>query len=134
LKETEFYQGNPMASEATQAQQETQDQPALKLSDAAIRQVKNILARDNMPDYGLRVAVVSGGCSGFSYGLDFEKQERPDDVVLSMDGLKIFLDPSSAHHLTGTVIDYVSSLQESGFRFTNPNAKSTCGCGTSFSA
>jgi iron-sulfur cluster assembly accessory protein len=106
----------------------------LKLSDAAIRQVKNILARDNMPDYGLRVAVVSGGCSGFSYGLDFEKQERPDDVVLSMDGLKIFLDPSSAHHLTGTVIDYVSSLQESGFRFTNPNAKSTCGCGTSFSA
>jgi len=123
-----------MANESIQIAQETTDHRALELTDAAIRQVKTILARENMPDYGLRVAVVSGGCSGFSYGLDFEKQARPDDVVLTMEGLKIFLDPSSAHHLAGTVIDYVSSLQESGFRFTNPNAKSTCGCGTSFSA
>lgn len=108
--------------------------PALKLTGAAIRQVKTILERENMPDHGLRVAVVSGGCSGFSYQLDFANEARPDDVVLTMDGLKIFLDPSSAQHLTGTVIDYVSSLQESGFKFTNPNAKGTCGCGTSFSA
>ena len=123
-----------MASEATQVQQETQDQPALKLTDAAIRQVKTILARENMNDYGLRVAVTSGGCSGFSYGLDFEKQERPDDLVLTMDSVKVYLDPSSAKHLAGTVIDYMSSLQESGFKFSNPNAKGTCGCGTSFSA
>jgi iron-sulfur cluster assembly protein len=113
---------------------ETEAHPALKLTDAAIRQVKTILARENMEDHGLRVAVVSGGCSGFSYALDFANQARPDDVVLTMDGLKIFLDPSSARHLAGTVIDYVSSLQESGFRFSNPNAKGTCGCGTSFSA
>jgi iron-sulfur cluster assembly accessory protein len=109
-------------------------QPALKLTDAAIRQVRTILTRENMPDYGLRVAVVSGGCSGYSYGLDFEQHSRPDDVVLSMDGLNVYLDPASAKHLAGTVIDYVSSLQESGFKFSNPNAKATCGCGTSFSA
>jgi iron-sulfur cluster assembly accessory protein len=113
---------------------ETGAGPALRLTDAAIRQVKTILERENMADHGLRVAVVSGGCSGFSYQLDFTNQARPDDVVLTMDDLKIFLDPSSARHLTGTVIDYVSSLQESGFKFTNPNAKGTCGCGTSFSA
>ena len=123
-----------MAGEATQIPQETQNPPALKLTDAAIRQVKTILARENMNEYGLRVAVTSGGCSGFSYGLDFEKQGRPDDLVLTMDGVKVYLDPSSAKHLAGTVIDYMSSLQESGFKFSNPNAKGTCGCGTSFSA
>jgi iron-sulfur cluster assembly protein len=122
-----------MAAESTHIH-ETGTGPALKLTDAAIRQVKTILARENMEDHGLRVAVVSGGCSGFSYALDFANQARPDDVVLTMDGLKIYLDPSSAQHLTGTVIDYASSLQESGFKFTNPNAKGTCGCGTSFSA
>ena len=122
-----------MATESTHIH-DTGDGPGLKLTDAAIRQVKTILARENMEDHGLRVAVVSGGCSGFSYALDFANQARPDDVVLTMDGLKIYLDPPSAQHLTGTVIDYASSLQESGFKFTNPNAKGTCGCGTSFSA
>ena len=119
-----------MASEVTQ----TAEQPTVKLTDQAIRQVKAILARENMEGYGLRVAVVSGGCSGFSYGLDFEKHARPDDLVLTMDGVKIYLDQSSAKHLAGTVIDYASGLHESGFKFNNPNVKGTCGCGTSFSA
>ena len=123
-----------MASEAAEATQEIADQPILKLTDQAIQQVKTILARENMEGYGLRVAVVSGGCSGFSYGLDFEKQERPGDLVLTMDGVKVYLDQTSAKYFTGTVIDYVSGLQESGFKFNNPNVKSTCGCGTSFSA
>lgn len=123
-----------MAIETTQVAEEAHGHPGLKLTDAAIRQVKTILARENMSDHGLRVAVVSGGCSGHSYGLDFTKEARPDDVVLTLDGLSVFLDPSSAKYLTGTVIDYVSSLQESGFKFSNPNVKGTCGCGTSFSA
>jgi iron-sulfur cluster assembly accessory protein len=123
-----------MASEITQIAEETAEPPAVKLTDAAIRQVKTILARENMAGYGLRVAVVSGGCSGFSYGLDFEKQERPGDLVLAMDGVKVYLDQASAKHLAGTVIDYASGLHESGFKFNNPNVKGTCGCGTSFSA
>jgi iron-sulfur cluster insertion protein len=123
-----------MAHETQSIAQESQGLPVLQLTEAAVRQVRTILARENMEDYGLRVAVVSGGCSGFSYGLDFEKQARDDDLVLTMDGVKIYLDPASAKHLNGTVIDYVSSLQESGFKFNNPNVKGTCGCGTSFSA
>lgn len=121
--ETEALQNNDHAGEAV-----------LKLTEAAIRQVKTILAREQMEDHGLRVAVVSGGCSGFSYALNFEKEARPDDAVLTMDGLSIYLDPVAAKYLAGTVIDYVSGLQESGFKFSNPNVKGTCGCGTSFSA
>jgi len=109
-------------------------QPVISLTEPAIRQVKAILAREQIEDHGLRVAVTSGGCSGFSYGLDFETQERPGDIVATFDGVKIYVDSSSAPYLNGTVIDYVSGLQESGFKFNNPNVKGTCGCGTSFSA
>ena len=123
-----------MAIEAAEATQEIADQPTLKLTDQAIKQVKTILARENMEGYGLRVGVLSGGCSGFSYGLDFEKEAKPGDIALEMGGLKVYLDATSVSHLKGTVIDYVSGLAESGFKFHNPNVKSTCGCGTSFSA
>ncbi len=105
----------------------------LKLTDKAVQQVKRILERENLEGYGLRVAVTGGGCSGFSYGLDFEKDERPGDSVMEMDGFKVYVDASSAKYLNGTVIDYVSELQGAGFKFNNPNVKSTCGCGTSFS-
>ncbi|MEK7334011.1 MAG: iron-sulfur cluster assembly accessory protein, partial [Candidatus Binatota bacterium] len=74
------------------------------------------------------------GCSGYSYHMDFEKEEKPGDTVLEMDGVKVYLDASSSKYLQGTVIDYVSGLQGAGFKFNNPNVKSTCGCGTSFSA
>jgi iron-sulfur cluster assembly accessory protein len=109
-------------------------QTVISLTDQAVRQVKAILARENIQDHGLRIAVTSGGCSGFSYGLDFENQERAGDIVVTCDGVKIYVDSGSAPYLNGTVIDYVSSLQESGFKFNNPNVKGTCGCGTSFSA
>ncbi|MBI2360618.1 MAG: iron-sulfur cluster assembly accessory protein [Deltaproteobacteria bacterium] len=106
----------------------------VRLSEAAVQQVKTILERENLEGHGLRVAVVSSGCSGFSYHLDFEDQEKPGDIVLEMDGVKVYLDPSSAKYLKGTVIDYASGLHGAGFKFNNPNVKSTCGCGTSFSA
>jgi iron-sulfur cluster assembly accessory protein len=123
-----------MATEAFETTQETAQGEELKLTDKAIQQVKAILARENFEGYGLRVAVVGGGCSGFSYGLDFEKEQRPGDTVLEMDGLKVYLDEPSAKYLKGTVIDYVSGLHGAGFKFNNPNVTGTCGCGTSFSA
>ena len=123
-----------MATEAIPMTQESTSEPALKLTDKAIQQVKTILAREDMDGYGLRVAVVTAGCSGYSYQLDFAKEQRPGDAVLEMDGLKVYLDAKSAGHLKGTVIDYASGLAESGFKFHNPNVKGTCGCGSSFSA
>ena len=123
-----------MTQEAPETTQETANQAELKLTENAIAQAKAILARENLEGHGLRVAVVSSGCSGYSYHMDFEKEEKPGDTVLEMDGVKVYLDASSSKYLQGTVIDYISGLQGAGFKFNNPNVKSTCGCGTSFSA
>jgi len=106
----------------------------LSLTDNAIEQVKRLLAQQKREGHGLRVAVADGGCSGYSYKLDFDKEQRPEDEVLERDGLKVFVDRASAPFLKGTVIDFVSGLYGGGFKFTNPNATGTCGCGTSFSA
>lgn len=114
--------------------QENNTKVDLALTSNAVQQVKNLLSRDRLQDHGLRVAVSDGGCSGFSYKLSFEKERRPDDTVLEWDGLKVYVDPSSALYLKGTVIDFVSGIYGGGFKFTNPNATGTCGCGTSFSA
>jgi iron-sulfur cluster assembly protein len=81
---------------------------------------------------GLRVAVRGGGCSGFEYALDFEEEARETDFVLEYDGLKVYVDPVSARYLTGTEIDYVMGTTGAGFKFNNPKAVGTCGCGSSF--
>ena len=109
-------------------------EPDLVLTDSAIQQVKRLLARDKREEYALRVAVANGGCSGFSYQLKFEKEPTPDDIVFLRDGVTVFVDTASAPYLKGTVIDFVAGLYGGGFKFTNPNATGTCGCGTSFSA
>ena len=83
---------------------------------------------------GLRVSVQPGGCSGFRYGLLIEEQRGEDDIVLDGDGFKLFVDPFSAQYLNGVTIDYVTSMQGSGFTFNNPNATGGCGCGSSFTA
>lgn len=106
----------------------------LKLTDSAVRQVKHLLARDKREGDGLRVSVSDGGCSGYSYKLDFEKEEKSGDIVLRFDDLTVFVDPQSVNYLRGTVIDFTSGLYGGGFKFSNPNATGTCGCGTSFSA
>lgn len=108
------------------------DQPVL-LTPAAVERVKHAIAADGEPGDGLRVSVRGGGCSGYTYSLDFEKDERMGDIVMRFDGVKIIVDPVSAGYLRGTIIDYVASLQGEGFKFNNPNAKRTCGCGHSFS-
>jgi iron-sulfur cluster assembly protein len=106
----------------------------LTLTENAVQQVKSLLARDKLYDHGLRVGITDGGCSGFSYKLTFEKERKPDDLILDFDGLKVYVDRSSAPFLKGTVIDFVAGIYGGGFKFSNPNATGTCGCGTSFSA
>jgi iron-sulfur cluster assembly protein len=106
----------------------------LALTESAVEQIKKLLARDKRAGCGLRIAVTDGGCSGYSYKLDFDNQKRPDDMVLDRDGVKLYVDNGSAPYLAGTVIDFVGGLYGGGFKFTNPNATATCGCGTSFSA
>ena len=106
----------------------------LTLTEKAIQQVKFLLARDNREGHGLRVSVTDGGCSGFSYKLDFARDGKPGDLVLESNNLRVFVDSTSAPYLRGMTIDYVASLYGGGFKFINPNASATCGCGTSFSA
>lgn len=83
---------------------------------------------------GLRVSVMPGGCSGFKYGLVIEDRGAEDDIIVDQEGFKVFIDPFSAQYLSGTTIDFVSSMQGSGFTFSNPNATGGCGCGSSFTA
>lgn len=106
----------------------------LGLTESAAEQIKKLLARDSRSGSALRIAVTDGGCSGYSYKLAFDDQQRPEDIILDCNGVKIFVDPASAPYLAGTVIDFVGGLYGGGFKFTNPNATATCGCGTSFSA
>ena len=106
----------------------------LKLTSSAVEQVKKLLSRDDRSGHGLRVSVTDGGCSGHSYKLDFDKERKTGDTVLDQSGVTIFVDSASAPLLQGMIIDYESGLYGGGFKFSNPNATATCGCGTSFSA
>jgi len=112
----------------------THDAPELTLTESAAEMAKAAMAREGLRDAGLRVAVVGGGCSGFQYNLSFDPEPKADDTVLEQHGVRLFVDATSAQYLHGTIIDYVSALHGAGFKFLNPNASRTCGCGTSFSA
>ncbi len=102
----------------------------ITITDKAAEKLKQILAEEKS-DY-LRAFVQGGGCSGFSYGLMIEKEPGPNDTVAESNGIKIVIDPISARYLAGSVIDYTDNLVGGGFTFQNPNAKNTCGCGSSF--
>src|SRR3954467_2749993 len=112
--------------------QNTSEAPAaVKLTDKAAAMVKETIERENLQGSGLRVAVVGGGCSGFQYSLDIEKEERPGDLVFEVQGVKCFVDPMSSMYLAGVEVDYVEGqFGQSGFSFKNPNAKHTCRCGS----
>lgn len=109
------------------------DTNPVMLTDSAIEAVRSAITEEGEAGDGLRVSVVGGGCSGYQYNLDFEKESRMGDIVLDYDGFQLFIDPISADYLKGTVIDFISGLQGTGFKFNNPNARRTCGCGSSFS-
>jgi iron-sulfur cluster assembly accessory protein len=104
------------------------------VTEKAAEQIKAILAKENLQDHGLRVAVVGGGCSGMSYKLHFDKAPVEGDKVFEEHGVRLFVDGKSLVFLNGTTLDFSDGLNGTGFVFTNPNAKSSCGCGSSFSA
>ena len=110
----------------------SEDQPIM-LTPSAVEAVRKAIEEEGESGDALRVSVTGGGCSGFQYALGFEKGAREDDLVLDFDGVKVLLDSISAGYLNGTVVDYVSGLNGTGFKFNNPTAKRTCGCGSSFS-
>ncbi len=117
----------------------TMQQPSVMITvtPTAAVEVRRFMEQEGLTDEqggGLRVSVQPGGCSGFKYGLLIEEQPGEDDVVLASEGVKVYVDPFSAQYLNGTTIDYVSSMQGSGFTFTNPNSTGGCGCGSSFNA
>lgn len=108
------------------------EQSFMTVTEAAAGKLSTLLAEKNLPDYGLRVFVAGGGCSGLQYGMAFEPEPREYDTVVSEHGVKLFVDPTSAQHLAGSVVDYIDNLMGGGFHIENPNAVTTCGCGHSF--
>jgi iron-sulfur cluster assembly accessory protein len=106
----------------------------IELSERAVEKVKEILDTQEPKPAGLRIAVVGGGCSGFSYSMAFENTPGMLDKTYNFDGLKVFVDQASMLYLDGAKVDYVETLEGSGFKFENPNVRSTCGCGSSFTA
>ena len=104
----------------------------LTITEKAQGKVKEILEAQPEPYAGLRVQIVGGGCSGFQYNMGFEKQANTGDEILELNGFKVFVDKGSSIYLDGTEVDFVEALTGSGFKFNNPNVKSTCGCGESF--
>lgn len=107
--------------------------PLIRLTDAAVNRVTAMLTREGKQDCGLRVAVITGGCAGLSYDLSFQKKPYDNDRVVEQGALRIFVNQESAGFLKGLLIDYKDTLKESGFQYHNPNAQSSCSCGTSFS-
>ena len=104
----------------------------VRLTEKAAEMVMVAMKEEKLEGVGLRVGVMGGGCSGLQYLLDFDREARPDDLVGEFYGVPVFVDPFSASHLAGTTIDYVSSLNGSGFKFENPNVQRSCSCGSSF--
>lgn len=109
------------------------DVKPLNLTPTAIAKVKEVMAQQDPVPAGLRVGVVGGGCSGFQYSMSFENGAGMMDKTFAFDDLKVFVDATSLMYLKGVTVDYVETLEGAGFKFENPNVKSTCGCGSSFS-
>lgn len=118
---------------APQAAPAPEGQGPLRLTVQAVTQVKLVCEQQGFRGYHLSIRVVPSGCSGFGYDLNLIKEARPGDVTWEQDGVKIATDGLSARYLQGTEVDYVTTMQGAGFKFLNPNAKSSCGCGSSFS-
>ena len=106
----------------------------ITLTQKAAEKVREIRSAEGLGEQGLRLRVIGGGCSGFTYDLYFEDETTDLDQVFESEGVKLYVDMMSFQYLENTEIDYVEGLHGAGFKFLNPSAKSTCGCGSSFSA
>jgi iron-sulfur cluster insertion protein len=105
----------------------------IKITDSAQNKIKDLLIEENTPGLALRTFVQGGGCSGFQYGFTFDQETAEDDFVIEENGIKLLIDSMSMQYLTGAEIDYTENLYGSQFVIRNPNATTTCGCGSSFS-
>lgn len=117
---------------ATPDYQTALDQP-LAVTDAAVSKLRELIAEEGNPALKLRVYISGGGCSGFQYGFSFDERSAEDDVAVARDGVMVVVDPVSLQYLMGAEIDYSESLTGAQFVIRNPNASTTCGCGSSFS-
>jgi iron-sulfur cluster assembly accessory protein len=132
MENTEHAQTQPASSHQIDSQPAGEDTP-VTLTPKAAEMVKITREQEGIdPSHGLRIAVRGGGCSGFEYALDFEKEPRENDWTYEQSGLTIYVDAVSARYLQGTVVDYVLGMAGAGFKFINPKATGTCGCGSSF--
>lgn len=112
---------------------EVQLEAEIKITEKAAKEVKKIMSENKVPEnYGLRVGVKGGGCSGLTYSLGFDAAAKEGDTTIEQSGIKLFVDGKSLFYLSGTVLDYTDGLNGKGFIFNNPNATKTCGCGESF--
>ena len=113
--------------------EEVLEQPKLvTMAPGAIAKIKELIAEENNPNLKLRMFVSGGGCSGMQYGFTFEEQGQEDDFVLEFEGIHLLIDSMSSQYLQGAEVDFTESLQGSSFSIKNPNAQTTCGCGSSF--
>ena len=112
----------------------TGQEQVIQLTPNAVKEVKGMIERKNLGNAALRVGVQGGGCSGLSYNLNFETEISAHDTSFEVDGLRVIVDEKSALYLVGTTLDFSTELVGGGFKFLNPNAKRSCGCGESFSA
>jgi iron-sulfur cluster assembly accessory protein len=109
--------------------------PAIDLTPKAVEMVKRTRAKEGLGDaYGLRVTIVGGGCSGFQYSMGFDSEQHEGDTMVPFEGVHVLIDEVSLPYVAGTTLDYVEGLHGAGFKFNNPRASHTCGCGSSFSA
>lgn len=104
------------------------------LTPSAVTAVKRFIRGSDEQIAGLRILIAGGGCSGFQYGMRLESAQQADDAVVEFDGVRVLIDPLSAPMLQGVTVDFVDSMEGSGFKFENPNASAQCGCGKSFSS
>jgi len=107
--------------------------PGIVFTDAAARKVQELILEERNPELKLRVYISGGGCSGFQYGFSFDEEQAEDDIAVANDGVTLLVDPLSFQYLMGAQVDYSESLQGAQFVIRNPNAATTCGCGSSFS-
>ena len=120
-------------SKTEQKQASIPPSETLILTQAAQDKIKSMMAKEGKGGCGLRLSVVTGGCAGLSYDMRFQKQPYENDVIIKQKEFDVFVNPQSFSYLKGITVDYVDTLKESGFKYINPNASSSCGCGTSFS-
>ncbi|MBE3603680.1 iron-sulfur cluster assembly accessory protein [bacterium] len=124
----QLHQGHETAASVNIA-----DAPEVKLTPKALDTVRRMIAKEGLgPESGLRISVVGGGCSGFQYSLSFDAAKEGDRITV-IDGVKVFVDDVSLPYIAGVTLDFVEGLHNAGFRFDNPRASRTCGCGSSFS-